>query len=53
MMAGERLYRVFQPRRIAQRQHMAVRSGMERIAVPVASGAPGAFDHRHQRCPVV
>ena len=51
--AGERRNHVFQPRRIAQRQHVALACGVERIAAPVAHRAARAFDHRHQRRVVV
>ena len=54
MMAGQRFDdRILQPRRIAQRDNVAVGAGMQRIAVPVAHRAAGAFDHRHQRRPIV
>ena len=53
MPAGQRLDHVLQPRRVAQRQHMAVTGGVERLAVPVGHHAPGPLHHRHQRRPVV
>lgn len=52
-MASQGLDRVFQPRRIAKRKHVPVRTGVERIAVPVTRRTAGALDHRHERGPII
>ena len=43
MPAGERLDHVFQSRRIAQRDHVALTLRVERIAVPVGHRRNGIF----------
>src|SRR5260221_2371530 len=53
MPAGQRRDGILEPRRIAQCQDIAVAPRMQRFAIPVADGTPGALDHRHQRGPVV
>ncbi len=53
VVARERLDHILEPRRIAERQHMPVRSGVERLAVPVAHRPAGAFDHGDQRREIV
>jgi hypothetical protein len=54
LVAGvQRLEHILQARRIADRQHAAVRTGMQGFARPIAHRPARAFDHRHQRGKIV
>ena len=48
VMAGERFKHIVKARRIADCNHMAIRSPMQRLPRPVAHHAPCARYHRNQ-----
>ena len=53
VVAGQGFDDIVEPRRIAERNDMAIGPGVERLAVPIGHRAARAFYHRHERGPIV